>query len=77
MRPRSLLGPLPCLFGLHDWGEPRAMNRGLVISGERGDSGDWDIDIDDTTEKVVTQHCQQCRKYRDRDDLDWDDVRDW
>lgn len=73
-RARALLGPIPCLLGIHNWGPPKAVTS-VVLHGEEQDDGDWDHWTDDPTKKV-TQHCRSCSRYRDREDLDWQQLSD-
>lgn len=68
-RLRAVFGPLLCIFGLHNWGPPKAQNS-LVLHGEKQDDGTWEHWTEDPS-KSVSQYCQSCPKYRDREDLDW------
>lgn len=69
---RWFLGPLPCLFGIHNWEPPRAVN-GITLSGERTEDG-WETTVDNSPNRRVTQHCQHCSRYRERPDLDWVEI---
>lgn len=68
-RLRNVLGPLPCLFGIHNWSEPRAVNS-VTLHGEKQDDGNWEHWTDDPSKKV-SQACESCPRYRQRTDLDW------
>jgi hypothetical protein len=71
---RRLLGPIPCLFGIHNWGPPKARNS-VTLRGERDEDGEWDHWTEDPT-KNVSQYCQSCPKRREREDLDWQTLAD-
>jgi len=72
---RALLGPLPCLFGLHGWRKPRP-STSISAHAKRNDDGTYDVDWDDAQTKEVTQSCNHCNRVRTRPDLDWDDVKE-